>query len=54
MEENAIISVSEFRVITGITPAVMEDSKVIEAIRQLDVMAQIYIKKVKSELQNKE
>lgn len=44
--EQAIITIEEFRSLTGFASAELSDEQVVEVIRQLDIMAQIYIKQV--------
>lgn len=44
MEEPTIISINEFRKLTGFASATLSDSQVVELIRRLDTMAQIYIR----------
>lgn len=44
MEERTIITIAEFRKLSGLNSAVITDSQVLEVIGQLDTMAQIYIK----------
>jgi hypothetical protein len=46
MNEQIIISIDEFRSIAGIASANFSDTEILEMIRQLDIMAQIYIKQV--------
>ena len=44
MEERTIITIAEFRKLSGLNPAAITDSQVLEVIGRLDTMAQIYIK----------
>lgn len=44
MDERTIISIAEFRKISGLSPAVITDDQVVEVIQRLDTMAQIYIR----------
>ena len=46
MNEQAIITIEEFRSLTGFASAKISDEQVVKMIRQLDIMAQIYIKQV--------
>ena len=51
MNEPTIISIDEFRNIAGIASANYSDAEILEMIRQLDIIAQIYIKAAKKGLQ---
>lgn len=49
MDEKLIISIKEFRSITGSETAQFSDKEVAEIIQQLDVLALMHIKRIKEE-----
>lgn len=53
MEERTIISIAEFRRLSGLSLAVVTDEQALEIIGRLDTMAQIYIKQTAIEPKEK-
>lgn len=47
MSDEPIMTIKEFRKITGFTPNDMDDSTVIDAIDRLETLANIYINQTK-------
>lgn len=48
MSETLIISIKDFRTITGEATAHFTDEQVVEIIRQLDILAQMHIKNMRA------
>lgn len=48
-----IISIKEFRNLTGEATAHLSDEEVIESIKHLDFMAEMYVKQVREEVTDK-
>lgn len=53
MNEQQVMSIKEFRSLTGEATAHLSDEEVIESIKHLDLMAEMYVKQVREEVADK-
>ena len=53
MNEQQVMSIKEFRSLTGEATAHLSDDEVVESIKQLDFLAEMYVKQTREEVANK-